>query len=111
MTEVECPYCGNEFEDENFGHDYLSDIEAECPRCEKIFLYNIYYFNSCRKCQKGNRMKFISNFYLCFIGFATIWSVTLVFVSNASIYSWGAAIGLAIITALISNHYDGKHDK
>ena len=42
MTEVECPYCGNEFEDENFEQDYLSDIEAECPRCEKIFLYNIF---------------------------------------------------------------------
>ena len=37
MTEVKCPYCGNEFEDENFEQDYLSDIEAECPRCEKIF--------------------------------------------------------------------------
>ena len=42
MTEVECPYCGNEFEDENFEQDYLSDIEAECPRCEKNFLYNIF---------------------------------------------------------------------
>ena len=42
MTEVECPYCGNEFEDENFEQDYLSDIEAECPRCEKKFLYNIF---------------------------------------------------------------------
>ena len=56
-------------------------------------------------------MKFISNFCLCFIGFATIWSVTLVFVDKASIYSWIVAILLAIITALISNHYDGKHDK
>ena len=42
MTEVKCPYCGNEFEDENFEQDYLSDIETECPRCEKIFLYNIF---------------------------------------------------------------------
>ena len=58
----------------------------------------------------GNRMKFIGNFYLCFIGFATIWAVTLVFVSKASIYSWGAAIAVSISCALIINHYDGKHD-
>ena len=56
-------------------------------------------------------MKFISNFCLCFIGFATIWAVTLVFVSNASIYSWGAAIAVSAAGALIINHYDGKHDK
>ena len=56
-------------------------------------------------------MKFIGNLCLCFIGFATIWSVTLVFVSNASIYSWGAAIATSASGALIINHYDGKHDK
>ena len=56
-------------------------------------------------------MKFISNFCLYFAVYATFWVVSLVFMSNASIYSWIAAIGLAIITALISNHYDGKHDK
>ena len=56
-------------------------------------------------------MKFIGNLCLYFIIFATIWSGALVFVCNAGIYSWGAAIGLAIITALISNHYNGKHDK
>ena len=56
-------------------------------------------------------MKFISNFYLCFIGFATIWAGTLVFVSKASIYSWGAAIAVSIYCALIINHYDGKHDE
>ena len=56
-------------------------------------------------------MKFIGNLCLYFIVFATIWSATLVFVDNASIYSWGAVIGLAIITALISNHYNGKHNK
>ena len=31
--------------------------------------------------------------------------------SNANIYSWGAVISLAVYTALISNHYDGKHDE
>ena len=56
-------------------------------------------------------MKFIRNFCLYFAGFATIWSVTLVFMSNANIYSWVSVIALAIVTALISNHYDGKHDK
>ena len=56
-------------------------------------------------------MKFISNFCLYFIGFATIWSVTLVFVSNASIYSWGATIAVSVYCALIINHYDGKHDE
>ena len=56
-------------------------------------------------------MKFISNFCLCFIGFAAIWVVTLVFMDKASIYSWIVAVLLAIITALFSIHYDGKHDK
>ena len=55
-------------------------------------------------------MKFISNFCLYFAVFATFWVVTLVFMRNASIYSWLAVITLSIITALISNHYDGKHD-
>ena len=56
-------------------------------------------------------MKFISNFFLCFAVFATFWVVTLVFMDSASIYSWCAVIGLAIVTALISNHYGGKHDE
>ena len=56
-------------------------------------------------------MKFIGNFCLYFAVYATFWVVTLVFVSNASIYSWVATIALSIITALISIHYDGKHDK
>ena len=56
-------------------------------------------------------MKFITDFCLYFAVYATFWVVTLVFMDNASIYSWGAAIGLAIVTALISNHYNGKHDK
>ena len=56
-------------------------------------------------------MKFISYFCLYFAVFATFWVVILVFIDNASIYSWGAVIGLAIITALISNSYNGKHDK
>ena len=56
-------------------------------------------------------MKFIGNLCLCFIGFATIWSATLVFVSKASVYSWGAAIAVSIACALIINHYDGKHDE
>ena len=56
-------------------------------------------------------MKFIGNFCLCFIGFATTWSVTLIFASNASIYSWGAAIAVSAAGALIINHYDGKHDE
>ena len=56
-------------------------------------------------------MKFIGNLYLYFIVFATIWSATLVFVGNADIYSWLAVIALSIVTALISNHYGGKHDE
>ena len=61
--------------------------------------------------KRGNLMKFISDFCLYFAAFATFWVVALAFVSNASIYSWVAVIGLAIISALISNQYDGKHDK
>ena len=56
-------------------------------------------------------MKFISNFCLYLAVFATIWSVTLVFVSNASIYSWLAVTELSIIATLISNKYGGKHDE
>ena len=56
-------------------------------------------------------MKFIGNFCLYFAVFATFWVVTLVFMDKASIYSWGAVVGPAIATALISNHYDGKHDE
>ena len=56
-------------------------------------------------------MKFISNFCLYFAVYATFWVVTLVFVDKANIYSWIVAILLAIITALFSNHYDGKHDE
>ena len=57
-------------------------------------------------------MKFISNFCLYLIGIViglTIGSV--IFESNVSIYSWVSAIGLAIVTTLISNHYGGKHDE
>ncbi len=56
-------------------------------------------------------MKFIGNLCLYFIVFATIWSVALVFVGNADVYSWLAVMELSIITALFSIHYDGKHDK
>ena len=56
-------------------------------------------------------MKFISDFCLYFAVFATFWVVSTVFMSNASIYSWGAVIGLAIVSALISNKYHGKHDE
>lgn len=56
-------------------------------------------------------MKFISNFCLYFAVFATFWVGTLIFVNKASIYSWIVAILLAIITALFSIHYDGKHDE
>ena len=56
-------------------------------------------------------MKFISNFCLYFAVFATFLVVTLVFMDKASIYSWIVAILLAIVTALIGNHYDGKHDE
>lgn len=56
-------------------------------------------------------MKFIINLYWCLIFFMTIWVVTLLFVSNASIYSWGAAIAVSIAYALISNQHGGKHDE
>lgn len=56
-------------------------------------------------------MKLISNFFLYFAVYTTFWVVSTVFTSNASIYSWVSVIALSIITALISNHYNGKHDK
>lgn len=56
-------------------------------------------------------MKFITDFCLYFAVFATFWVVTLVFMDKASIYSWIAVTISSIIITLISNHYDGKHDK
>ena len=56
-------------------------------------------------------MKFIGDLCLYFIIFATIWSVALVFVSNADVYSWLAVMELSIVATLISNKYGGKHDK
>ena len=56
-------------------------------------------------------MKFITDFCLYFAVCATFWVVSTVFMSNASIYSWGAAIAVSIYCALIINHYNGKHDK
>ena len=56
-------------------------------------------------------MKFIGNFCLCLIGFMTIWVVTLIFASNASIYSWGATIAVSVSFALLNNQYKGKHDE
>ena len=56
-------------------------------------------------------MKFITDFCLYFAVLTTSWVVSQVFVSNASIYSWLAAIALSIVLALISNHCNGKHDK
>jgi hypothetical protein len=41
MLNVECPYCGEEFEDENEDFQESEQYEAECPNCEKIFGYNI----------------------------------------------------------------------
>lgn len=56
-------------------------------------------------------MKFISNFCLYFAAFATFWVVTLVFMDNASIYSLIAVATSSTVIMLISNYYNGKHDK
>ena len=56
-------------------------------------------------------MKFIGNFYLCFIGFATIWVVVMLFTSGASIYTWIVVILLAATTTFINDRNEGKHDK
>ena len=57
-------------------------------------------------------MKFISNFCLYLIGIVIgLTTGSVIFESNVSIYSWVSAIGLAIVTTLISNHYGGKHDE
>ena len=42
IVKVACVAFREDIEDENFEQDYLSDIETECPRCEKNFLYNIF---------------------------------------------------------------------
>ena len=56
-------------------------------------------------------MKFIGNFCLCLIFFMTSWVVTLLFASNASIYSWCAAIAVSVSYALFINRNKGKHDE
>ena len=56
-------------------------------------------------------MKFRTDFCLYFAVYTTFWVVSTVFVSNASIYSWIAAIAASASGALIINHYDGKHDE
>lgn len=56
-------------------------------------------------------MKFIGNLCLYLIWFVSIWVVGMLFASNASIYTWIVVIGLAIVSAVISNKYHGKHDE
>ena len=99
-------------------HDYIamvhvdSDIQNtvfKCSKCSKKYVMS--HKEVMKRNKRGNQMKFITDFCLYFAVYATFWVVSTVFMSNASIYSWGAAIGLAIVTALIINHYDGKHDE
>ena len=93
-----CEICGCSFvdvESEDYTEVFTTGLCCECILEENW----------------GNQMKFITDFCLYFTVYATFWVVALVFMDNANIYSWGAAIGLAIVTALISNHYNGKHDK
>ena len=59
----------------------------------------------------GNRMKFISNFFLYLIAFMATSVVTLSFVSNANIYSFGVAIAVSVSYALFNNKHKGKHDE
>lgn len=56
-------------------------------------------------------MKFIGNFCFWLIVLMSLSAGAYSFASSANIYTWIVVILLAIITALISNHYDGKHDK
>ena len=56
-------------------------------------------------------MKFITDFCLYFAVYTTFWVVSTVFMSRATIYSWGAVVGLAIVITVISNKYHGKHDE
>ena len=99
-------------------HDYIamvhvdSDIQNtvfKCSKCSKKYVMS--HKEVMKRNKWGNQMKFITDFCLYFAVYTTFWVVSTVFMSNANIYSWGAAIGLAIVTALISNHYNGKHDK
>ena len=56
-------------------------------------------------------MKFISNFFLYLIAFMATSVVTLSFVSNANIYSFGVAIAVSVSYALFNNKHKGKHDE
>ena len=99
-------------------HDYIamvhvdSDIQNtvfKCSKCSKKYVMS--HKEVMKRSKWGNLMKFITDFCLYFAVYTTFWVVTLVFMDKANIYSWAAAIGLAIVTALISNHYNGKHDE
>lgn len=57
------------------------------------------------------KMKFISNFCLYLIVIVTIWVASALFVSCASIVSWGLAIALAAVCALTNKTNGGKHDE
>ena len=102
VNEMKCDEC-------NLDMKWFNDFPDSC-RCCGTFYYKCLQCGAVKtKNYWGNRMKFISNFCLYFAVFATFWVVTLVFMDKASIYSWIVAILLAIITALFSIHYDGKH--
>jgi len=51
MLNVTCPYCGEEFEDENEDVQESEQYEAECPECGKTFGYSIQISISTDSCE------------------------------------------------------------
>lgn len=45
MSDVECPYCGEEQEinhDDGYGYSEDEVYEQQCPRCERNFVYHTH---------------------------------------------------------------------
>jgi predicted esterase YcpF (UPF0227 family) len=62
MNDIECPYCGEYFEDQDYyENEHESLYELECPKCNKIMMcqYTMYpYFESFKApCKNGGDHK------------------------------------------------------
>lgn len=51
MLDVTCPYCEEEFKDENEDIKEDEQCECECPNCNKIFGYSISISISTYSCE------------------------------------------------------------
>jgi NAD-dependent SIR2 family protein deacetylase len=74
MSDIECPYCGHEYELDHDDGSFYEDgklEEDQCPECEKFFLVytsvTYYHEGSKADCLNGAPHNW-SNWYQLFIG-------------------------------------------